>query len=273
MIHFHNKKHSALDTILGTKNKKELMGIPMALMLSAGISAGGGLLGGLLGGGDEEEWDPQYLQLPDYPEATGAREDWWSKLQEWGGQKGYGALPMNWDEIMQNAKNTISRYYWGGVTEPGLAGKMKSQAARLNRPVNEQMIGALGMQEKIDLNDLATNLRSEETKYGEQGRQSWLNSMMNLAGMKPHYMTNEGVVQGSTYGAGNMIGDVSSGIGSLFSQYAKSKQTEDLYNKLFQNAGGVGGTTPGTAQSSLTSDFSLGSLTDLFKKYQSGLSG
>ena len=229
----------------------EPMSAAMALIYGAAIGAGGGILGGLMGRGGKEKWDPEYLQLPDYPEATGAREGWWSKLQEWGGQPGYGALPMNWDEIMENAKRTMSRYYWGGVTEPGLAGKMKSQAARLGRPVNEQMLTALGMQEKIDLGDLMTKLRTEEVGYGEAGRKTWLQSMMQLAGMKPSYITSAGVTQGPTYGAGEMVGDVTGGISGLFAQYAKSKQMEDLYAKLFDQAGGAGGTMPTGAQTSM----------------------
>jgi hypothetical protein len=131
------------------------------------------------------------------------------------------------------------------------------------------------MQEKIDLNELMTNLRTEEVKYGETGRQNWLSSMMNLAGLKPSYVTGTGAVGGSSeYGAGNMIADVGGGISSLFSQYAKSKQMEDLYTKLYNMQGGGGGTMPETSQWSLGSGYGdLTSLTDMFKQNQSSLYG
>jgi len=231
------------------------MSAGMGMLYGGAISAAGGILGGLLGKGDDEEIDYEALmrfkQLPEFPEAEAARGTWAEKIQQWGQDPYYGALPMNWEDIKKQAQSTLSRYYWGGVTEPGLAGKMRSQAARLNRPVNEAMIGALGQQEKIDLMDLMTNLRTEEVGYGEAGRKTWLQSMMNLAGLKPSYITPSGpVATSSNYGMGEMIGDVSSGIGSLFSQYAKNKQMDELYTKLFGMAGGTGG-MPLTSQGSL----------------------
>ena len=190
-----------------------------------------------------------YKQLPDYPESESGRELWGKTLQEWGGEGGYGSTDMNWDEIMSSAKDRLSRYYWGGVSDPGLAGKMRSQAARQNRPVNEQMLMSIGQQEALDIGDLTSDITTQKSQYQESARNTWLNSLMNLSSMKPSYITPSGTTGGSTYGKANMIGDVSSGVGSLFSQYAKNKQAEDLYSQ-FLNPGGM----PGTSQSSLTAN-------------------
>ena len=255
----------------------EPMSTAMAIMYGSGIAAGGGILGGLLGKKNKEpEWNPQYKELPGYAESDAARKTWSDKLTEWGGEEGYGAIPMNWDEIWNTAKDKVSRYYWGGVNDPGLAGKVKASAARRGvsqSPALENQLTSLGFQESIDLNQLATTEATSKAQYGEQGRQGWLNSMMNLAGLKPSYMTNAGMSPpGTTYGAGNMIGDVSSGIGGLFSQYAQNQMltkereaNQDWLSKL------LGGGMPGQSQSSLTdtsSNFDLGGLSDLFSKSQ-----
>lgn len=241
----------------------EPMSIATAMIISGLIGAGGGIAGGLLSKGGQNDNEPNpwgegelFRELPGYEESDAARGDWASKLQQWGGEEGYGAIPMNWDEIWNTAKNKISRYYWGGVNDTGLAGKMRASAARRNMPVNENMIGSLGQQESIDLGSLATTEATNKIQYGEQGRQGWLNSLMNLAGLKPSYITRTGVSGGgTTYGAGNMVGDVSSGIGSLFSQYSKNKMqqeenqsNEDFWSYLI----GYGGGMPKTAQTSLS---------------------
>ena len=224
----------------------------MALIYGSAIGAGGNILSGMMGGGDDRSPEDYlvYKQLPDYPESESGRELWGKTLQEWGGEGGYGSTDMNWDEIMSSAKDRLSRYYWGGVSDPGLAGKMKSQAARQNRPVNEQMLMSIGQQEALDIGDLTSDITTQKSQYQESARNTWLNSLMNLSSMKPSYITPSGTTGGSTYGKANMIGDVSSGVGSLFSQYAKNKQAEDLYSQ-FLNPGGSGMTTPATSQSSI----------------------
>ena len=242
--------------------------IPAAIVASGAIGAGASIYGANKAG--DNEWDPQYLQLPDYPESTGARQDWWSKLQDWGKSGTYGATDMNWDEIFNTAKGKLSRYYWGGVNDPGLAGKVRASAARRGAsqsPALENQLTSMGQQESIDLNDLFSNLTTQKATYTESARNTWLQSMMNLAGMKPSYMTSSGTTSG--YGAGNAIADVGGGISSLFSQYAKSKQTEDLYKQLFNNAGGTGGSTsPATSQSTLlgSNDDELMDILNSFKK-------
>lgn len=217
----------------------EPMSAATAMIIAGGLSAGGGILGGLLGGSDEEEeWSPKYLQLPDYEESTGARGDWWSKLQEWGKDANYGAISPAWDEAWNLAKKKINQYYWGGVGDTGLAGKVKASAARRNAsqsPALENQLALLGMSEAGQMSDLANTEAINKATFSENARQNWLTSLQNLAGLKPSYMTNAGMsTGGTTYGTGQMIGDISSGIGNLFSQYAQSTQTEDLLTKLLK---------------------------------------
>lgn len=262
-IHWHNKKPQGIDLILGTKQKRYI-DPGTAMIIAASISAGGGILGGMLGKEDVDTgWGEGELfrQLPDYPESEGARKNWWQTLQDWQSGGAYGATDMNWDEIFNTAKNRLSRYYWGGVNEPGLAGKMKASAARRNMPVNEAMIGSLGQSEAISLSDLMSDLNTQKSKYTESARNTWLSSLMNLSALKPSYVTRSGVTGGGqSYGLGNMIGDVSSGVGSLFAQYAKEKSMEELWNKLIKESGGASRTgLPETSQSNLlgTSDSEL----------------
>lgn len=247
----------------------DLIGEPMsaatALLLGSGISAGGSILGGLFGSDDEEEWEPKYLQLPDYAESDTARQNWSKWLQENNASNNYGATDMNWDEIFNTAKSKLNRYYWGGVNDTGLAGKVKASAARRGvsqSPALETNLSSLGMQEAIDLNDLTTNLTTQKASYTENARNTWLSSLMNLAGLKPTYLTNAGLTTGgTTYDVGNAVSDVSSGVGSLLTQYASSQSTDDVLTKLINS---LNGGTSQTSQSSLTSGFNLGSLSDLF---------
>jgi hypothetical protein len=192
---------------------------------------GGGL--GLFSSGGDDEMNLEdllvYKQLPDYPETTEAISEWSNRLKEWGGQEGYGAIPMNWDEIWNTAKDKLNRYYWGGVNDTGLAGKVRASAARRGvsqSPALENQLNTLGFQQGIDLNQLATTEATNKVTYGEAGRNTWLGSLERLSNIKPSYITSAGAVspavsamygdaqQGDTGGA-NMIGS----IGSLLAQY------------------------------------------------------
>ena len=234
--------------------------IPMAMLLGSGIAAGGSVLGGLLG--KSKKIKPEdylvYKELPGYAEADAARGEWWNRLQKWGKQPGYGAISPEWEDIWNLAKKKLTQYYWGGPMDTGLAGKIKASAARRNvsqSPALENMLTAMGMEESSQLSDLASQEAINKAQFSETGRQNWLTSLMNLTQLKPSYVTGMGTVT-PEYDMGNMITDISGGIGNLFSQYAQqqylTQQQQDQQNwltDLFKQYSG------GTSGSSLSSSF------------------
>lgn len=235
MIHRHNKDYNALENM--TK-RNTWAGIAVGVSV-AGLGLAGAQAGGAFGG---DEYNPEdyliYKQLPDYPEAEGARGEWWNKLQQWGKEPGYGAISPEWDETWRQAKEKLTQYYWGGVGDTGLAGKVKASAARRNvsqSPALENTLGMMGMQEGQDVRNLAGTEAINKAQFAETGRQNWLNSIMNLSGLKPSYITSSGVSNGSTsYGAGSAISDILTGASGLTSTLAKNKQTEDFMTKYLE---------------------------------------
>lgn len=133
--------------------------------------------------------------LPTYPEAEGARGTWWDTLKQWQSQPGYGAIQPNWNDIWENARQKIQRYFHGGPEGPGVISNVKSNLAQRgmsDNPASENLIGRLGMQESNQLQDIAVKMAMEEAMLGEQGREKWLNSIQNLASLKPTYWWNPG---------------------------------------------------------------------------------
>lgn len=215
------------------KNNRGELSTAMALLYGSGIAAGGGILGGLLG--KKKSKDPIITQLPDYKESTGAREDWWSKLQNWGADPNYGAITPDWADIWQNAQDKVRQYYWGSPTKMGLAGKVKASAAK--RGVSDSAaldanLTAMGAEEGNQLSTMATEQGVAKANLANQGRTTWLSSLMNLAGLKPSYNVSPNT--SSNYGVGNMIGDVTGAIGSGITQYGMAKQQNDWLSKLIQ---------------------------------------
>lgn len=144
----------------------------------------------LFGGDDEEtkvKQETVQKNVIDYtPEALGAQKDWWKKLQEWGNQPEYGAISPDWQNIWDLASKKINQYYWGGVGDTGLAGKVKASAARRNvsqSPALENQLAMLGMSESQQMGDLAKQEAINKASFGEQGRQNWLTSLQNLSKM------------------------------------------------------------------------------------------
>jgi hypothetical protein len=225
--------------------------------ISVGINAASlGLSGaqafGAFGGDENEDFNPEdllvYKQLPDYPESAGARGSWFGKLQEWGEQPGYGAISPAWNEAWDLAKKKINQYYWGGVGDTGLAGKVKASAARRGAsqsPALENQLAMLGMSEAGQISDLGKEEAINKAKFGESARQNWMTSLQHLAGLKPAYMTSTGVTGGgsTTYGTGEALSDIFSGAGDLASGLAKDRQMEDLLKKLL-GGGSQGQYTP-----------------------------
>lgn len=228
-----------------------------AAIAAAVITTGGSIYAGSQSG--KNKTNPEdylvYKQLPDYPESEQARKEWLSRLMSWGGEgANYGATDMNWEEIFNTAKDKINRYYWGdALGGGGLSGKVKASAARRNvsqSPALENQLTAMGFQQSQDLSDLYSGLTTQKAQYTESARNTWLSSLMNLAGLKPSYVTGTGAVSGSsTYGAGNMVGDISSGLSSLFSQYSQ----QQWLNNLISGSGNDGASLPSVSQSSISS--------------------
>lgn len=150
------------------------------------------------GGGDEGggsavssiETRNDIQQLPDYPEATGARENWWSTLQKWQTEPGYGSIQPDWNSIWENARGKVSRYFGGGPEGPGLDSKVKAGLARRGmseNPASDALLQRSGFQQGNLLQDLAVKQATEQAQLGEKGRTTWLSSLMQLAGLKPQF--------------------------------------------------------------------------------------
>jgi hypothetical protein len=119
------------------------------------------------------------------PEAQAAQKTWWEKLQSWGSDANYGAISPDWNDIWDLASKKISQYYWGDVGTTGAAGKVKASAARRGvsqSPALENSLSLLSMDEASNISDMAKQEAINKVTFAEQGRESWLNSLMNLAG-------------------------------------------------------------------------------------------
>ncbi len=237
--------------MIGTKRLGLLKGIPIrrgwrkgTWMVTAAVVGGGlGIAGGAINKPDApEQPEIQVKKLDEYPESGAARETMAGKLQEWGDQPGYGAISPDWGDIWERAKNKIGRYYWGGVGETGLAGKVKASAARRGvseSPAMETQLTRMGQQEGLELKDVASEQALQESLFGEQGRQNWFGQMQNLAGMKPSYATSAGVTQPQVPGAGAAMGELGSSIAGIGQQYAQNKWMDDYLKRMVgqQNLG------------------------------------
>jgi hypothetical protein len=218
------------------------------------------LCGGCFGDDDTTQSTTSEQKINYTPEATTAQTNWAKFLQDAYSSGDYGATDMNWDEIYDSAQNKVNQYYWGGVGTTGLAGKVKASAARRNAsqsPAVENQLSLMGMQESQDLSDLFTNLNTQKAAYTESARNSWLSSLMNLAGMK------SGVTGTSTTTTSQEDDSLSSILGTLTSSglsLLTGGGSSFLTNLL-----------KGTSQSSLLSG--LGSAGSSLNLGSTGLSG
>lgn len=250
-----------IDFILGMGSKRHgaLIGTPTKLGFRKGtwvaVAIGGSaLIGGGVSlyqskkAGEGDDYDPlQSKQLPEYPEAEGARADWWNKIQEFGGQPGYGAIAPDWGDIWERARGKVSRYYSGGPLTPGLKGKVKASTARRNvseSPAQEELLTRIGQEEGLQLKDLASEQALQEAQFGEAGRQNWLQQIQALSGQKPSFVTGTGTAPGSSGSdLGSSIMDLGGTAGKLLGQ----KQQQNWYQQMMNQSqyGGFGG-APGT---------------------------
>ena len=220
--------------MLGTKRFGLLEGLPVrrgwrkgTWMITAAVVGGGlGILGSQMGRRDFEQPEIQVKKLEEFPESEQARKDIAGRLQEWGDLPGYGAIEPDWGDIWERAKGKVSRFYWGGVGDTGLAGKVKASAARRGvseSPALQTQLTKMGMQEGLELKDIASEQALQEAAFGETGRQNWFTQMQNLARMKPTYATTAGVAQPQVPGTGEMLGELGSSVAGLGQQYAQNK--------------------------------------------------
>lgn len=185
------------------------------MVASAVITTGGAYAMNQSGGDDDDGGEFQYPA--EFPEAEGARGEWWNRLQEWGEQPGYGAISPEWGDIWERAKGKIDRYYWGGPGETGQAGKIRASAARRNvaqGPQVEAELTKMGQQQGLQLGDLATGMATQEAEFGERGRMNWLQSLQSLSGLQrvSQYIPPE---QDNTSG---MMGELGGAAMSIYGQ-------------------------------------------------------
>ena len=224
-----------------------------------------GSIFGFGGGGGGGEGDSQDVvdtqrrieQMPDYPEATGAREEMYARLQGWGGQEGYGAIAPDWDAIWGDAEKKLQQYYWGSPTDPGIVGKMKAESARkgqTDQPEYMRSLANLGKTQSDQLGSMAVKQAMERAGFAEKGRLTWMDEMNQLMNLKPQFMETGrtttkyrdypeggggGVIGGGGGGGGmdwNVFGDVLSQTGT--GQAGGGNWWQDIFG---------GDTTPGQA--------------------------
>jgi len=206
-------------------------------MISAGAQLGGSLINAFGGGGDDDQPYQQITQLPEYPESEKARQDWASKLTQWGEDPYYGAIQQDWGSIWENAQNKVRQYFWGGAADEGIAGKIKSSVARRgmqDSPAMEEELLKLGALESDQLKDLSVSQGIQRTNLANQGKQDWMAGISGLASMKPAFATSSGITEGSG-GMGDLISGVGTSVGGAMMQNAQSQQRNDWLEKLLKN--------------------------------------
>jgi hypothetical protein len=178
-------------------------------------AAAGGVGGGLSAASNvKKKQTLNMTQYPEFPEADAARQDWWSRLQQWGSDPNYGAITPDWADIWSNAQDKVRQYYWGSPTQMGLSGKVKASAARrgVSDTALEPNLTAMGVEEGNQIKDMATNMGIQKSNLAESGRLNWLQSLQSLTNQKPNYATTQGVTGGNAIM--EILGAVLSGAGN-----------------------------------------------------------
>lgn len=203
------------------------------------ISAGAGLFGAKKA---RDQAKKNYAErgfdtAPEYPEAEGSRKLLYERLQDFGGQPGYGAIAPDWADIWQSAKRKVNQYYWGSPTSPGVMSKVKASAARRGvseSPALQKSMLRAGVQEGQTISDMATEQATQKATFAEKGRRNWLNDLMQLSQQKPKTQYNQPNIP--SYGP--VIAQIGQQVGDEFS-----------LDKLMKFLGmGGGGTPPSTIQ-------------------------
>lgn len=263
MKHWHNRFYSAEDS---TERR-----FTWAAIAAAVIGAGGAIGSAYLSNqGDDDEYSipPQeFKAAPEFPEAQGARENWWQTLQDWQKSGTYGANLPDYNAIYSNAANRINQYYWGGASGGGLIDKLKASAARRNvsgSPAMDVMSQRMGAEQAGQLKDLSTTVDTQKAQAVENARTNWLTSLMNLSGQRPSGSWSGGIPTGNSDLLPLAIGTGTSLVGNALNNYSLQQQQNqqnqnymDWFSKLFGNQNQK--QTPGSLTSSYSgNEFGVG---------------
>jgi len=160
--------------------------LPLRFQNNLGFFNFGG--GGGVSGKETSINDYKWNQNPEYAEAEAGRKMWWERLQEWGGQPGYGAISPDWGDIWGQAQQRIRDYYSGTATQPGAISKIRASAARRgvsDSPAVDTEITKALVEQGGQMGDLASQQSLAESQFSEGARQNWLASLMDMSRMKP----------------------------------------------------------------------------------------
>lgn len=184
--------------------------------IPAAIAAGTSIASAARGNRDKVE--NTWLQNPEYPEAEGARKNWWEILQKWGSDPNYGAISPDWSNIWDTVQRQVKEYYHGGPLTTGINDKLKANLARRgmsDQPAADYLLMASGADEANKMKDIATSMGEQKSALSEQGRRDWLSSLMTLSQQKPQGQWNTTIKEDKT----SNILDAISGISSSVAQY------------------------------------------------------
>lgn len=164
---------------------------------------------------------PEFVKSPEYAEAEGARKTIFDRLNAYGADPNYGAVTPDWSNIWETAKNRVNQYFWGSPTDPGVAGKVKASAARRGvseSPALTNSLTRLGATEGGIMSNMATEQGVEQARLAESGRQTWLQTMMALANMKPGgtFYTPWSKSSGTNFGVQGQTKDGTGFLSSIF---------------------------------------------------------
>ena len=143
--------------------------------------------------GTEQTTSYNYEQMPEFAEATGAREDVYGRLK---GGPDYDEISTNWKDIQDLATKKINQHYWGSALTPGLAGKLKARSAGANmsgqpggnmsgQPAEMRTLAKMGAEEASQLSELAVKMATGEQQEKQKFTQDWYSNMFRMMAQKP----------------------------------------------------------------------------------------
>lgn len=207
------------------------------ITLAALIGGGSSILGGFLGGRKKgTTTTPEPVQLPEFPEAAGARGTVSELLKKFGQMPGFGAISPNFADIFENARSKVRSFFGGSAVDPGVNARLKANLARRNvsqGPQAENLLLRSGVEEGRQIQDISTQQALQETQFEESGRRNFIQDLFRLAGLSPSFAVGSEVV-----GPQKGVGDVISSAGGIASSLFNQKSQRDLLEKIL--GGGAG---------------------------------